>query len=645
MGVLGEEAMSSSEHEFGLWSQFTEVSSRVGRADFLVYVLILCLGASQWFFIARESDFPDDQVFWADAGRSLLEHGFYGINGNRETNMPPGLPAVVGVLETCFGNNPSIILHAMVLFGCLAFLACYELLRRQVPRLVAAAICLLVMSSVTNFSLVTQTIWPPGSLYMLTTLSALLVARDFEKARSLISRIALGMLLTALVVASLSLASAAIALLGAMVARIASTFIWTRRLALSRLSLYLPVLVVGLAVQGLWMHHGGVEASGGSSASEWPLPGFPHSYLSQLMVKSGNDPDLGLAGPLDFAVRIADNARAHCELLSRILLRELPVVGWTSIFVVLPLLFIALGWCDSVWVSKGGGLQEWYFAGYEFIYLLWPWQLEPRLFLPIAPLGFLFMWRGGSVFMRVARNYPREVSVVSLPVTTILAVGAWFSIHGSKINSQHRFIELEDEFSFAVWVLLALLSAWVVWRDVAGLKSSSTLMQSLRRSSDALRINLRDMLAKIAAASVVGLIVLGLVLQVQGGRERGAAGALSPDAQAGAWIRAHTDKDVVLMARHVPSVSHYSERKVIWFPPTSDANMLMDGIARHKIDFVIVVHRENPYYLPPDDLSFAKLLAAYRDDFRLEYEAPGFRIFRVISNDHRSSKHGLSSAN
>lgn len=237
--------------------------------------------------------------------------------------------------------------------------------------------------------------------------------------------------------------------------------------------------------------------------------------------------------------------------------------------------------------------------------------------------------------MHLARHYPRVVSVVSLSVTMLFAVGAYFSIHRSSTNSQHRFIELENEFSFAIWVLLALLSAWIVWRNSAGLEPPSTLVRSLGRSSDALRINLRDLSHKIATASVVGLIVLGLVLQVKEGRERGAAHTLTPDAQAGAWIRTHTEKDVVIMARHVPTVSHYSQRKVIWFPPTSDTNMLREGITRHKIDFVIVVHRDNPYYLPPDDQSFAKLLASYGEAFHLEFEAPGFRIFRVTSNSHR----------
>ena len=208
--------MSKSEHTSGLWSQFTAVSSRVSRADVLAYVLILCLGASQWFFIAREKDFPDDQVFWVDAGRALVEHGFYGINGNRETNMPPGLPAIIGVFDKYLGDSPSIILHAMVVFGSLALLACYELLRRQAPRIVAAAICLLLMSSLTYF-FATRTIYPPGNLYMLTTLSALLVAGNLEKAQSLVFRIAWGALMTVLVVVSVALASAGIALLGAII--------------------------------------------------------------------------------------------------------------------------------------------------------------------------------------------------------------------------------------------------------------------------------------------------------------------------------------------------------------------------------------------------------------------------------------------
>jgi hypothetical protein len=37
----------------------------------------------------------------------------------------------------------------------------------------------------------------------------------------------------------------------------------------------------------------------------------------------------------------------------------------------------------------------------------------------------------------------------------------------------------------------------------------------------------------------------------------------------------------------------------------------MKGIAKDKVDFVIVAHREFSYYLPPDDTCFALLFATY----------------------------------
>jgi hypothetical protein len=34
----------------------------------------------------RAPDFVDDDVFFADSARSMIEHGFYGINCYRETD-------------------------------------------------------------------------------------------------------------------------------------------------------------------------------------------------------------------------------------------------------------------------------------------------------------------------------------------------------------------------------------------------------------------------------------------------------------------------------------------------------------------------------------------------------------------------------
>jgi hypothetical protein len=625
-----------------LWKQFGEVSSRLCRADVLVYGLILSVAVFQFHFTARETDFPADDVFFSDSGRALIEHGFYGLNGYSETNMPPGLPAILGILGTVWGHSHSVVLRAMAIFGALALLASYELLRRQVPRIVAAAICLLLMSSVPHFWLVANQVCPSYP-FMFTTLSALLVCRRIERTTSLTPRIIWGALLATLLVISLLLASAAIAFFGAIVVSLLGTFVRNRSLALERLKIYLPVLVIGLAVQGLWIRHDRVDASAGISAAEWPIPGFPQSYFSQLKVKNGNDPEMGLATPLDVAVRIANNVRAQCDFLSRMLLRLLPPVEWSSIFVIVPFLLIGLGWYDSVRRSNDG-LQEWYFAGYELIYLLWPWNLEARFFVPIMPLACLFLWRGGNAFVLVLKNNLRVISLASLAVTPVLAICAWFSIHGPPIRSQHRFAELQDELSFVIWILLALLSAWIVWRNIAGLEPSPTLLRSFRRSLDSLQIDPRGISRSLGMVLVVGLVVVGLKMQLEIGRyvlDPNSSANNSPDAAAGKWIRAHTDKDVVVMARHVPTACHYSERRVIWFPPSSDPQLLMKGVAEHKVDFVIVAHREDPYYLPPDDKCFANLFASYPDAFHLVCEGPEFKIFKVTSNDPFSSRLSL----
>jgi hypothetical protein len=106
----------------------------------------------------------------------------------------------------------------------------------------------------------------------------------------------------------------------------------------------------------------------------------------------------------------------------------------------------------------------------------------------------------------------------------------------------------------------------------------------------------------------------------------------SPEAEAGEWIYSKTDLNAVVMARQVPTMCHYAKRKVIWFPPSSNPQLLMQGILNHKVDFLVVVQRQGNYYLPTDEDSFAPLLAAHPDVFRLVSQAPEWRIFQVIRN-------------
>ncbi len=132
---------------------------------------------------------------------------------------------------------------------------------------------------------------------------------------------------------------------------------------------------------------------------------------------------------------------------------------------------------------------------------------------------------------------------------------------------------------------------------------------------------------------MAALIGKGLNKQLAIGRANldlnSATNRFPPDAEAGLWIRSHTDANAVVMAGSVPTVFHYSNRKVVWFPPSSNPQLLMQGMLRLKVDFLIVVLREFNYYHPSEKDCFAPLIAAYPDAFRLVHQAPEFRIYQV----------------
>jgi hypothetical protein len=148
----------------------------------------------------------------------------------------------------------------------------------------------------------------------------------------------------------------------------------------------------------------------------------------------------------------------------------------------------------------------------------------------------------------------------------------------------------------------------------------------------------------LGGVAIVGLIGLGVAQQIDTGRInldiKSEVNSPPADARAASWIAAHSDSTAVIMARHVPLAFHYARRKVVWFPPSSDARLLMQGIRRLKVDYVIVVHRRFSFYLPPDDACFAPLVAAFPNAFRLLVDDPGFRIFAVTHDEQATEPLG-----
>ena len=611
------------------------------RDDILVLSVTLILGAAAILFHNRSSDFLHDDVFYADSARSLIQSGLYGINGRPETTQPPGLPALLVILFTVFGYGQALCLRAMAVCEMLAFLVTYVLFQRYISKSVAAGICIVLISSPLYFSMAAAWV-NPCLPFLFTTVMALLAIDRYENSATPSARLTWGVVLAAVVAASLMVASAAISLLGAIIAAIVATSLKEWRLGLSRLRLFVPILLVGLAVQGVWMHRKPAQR-------EWPLLGYPGPYAEQLKLKSGNYPELGTAGPADFGTRIVNNILAQSDLLAELVLRH--GVNESKIFIaIIPVLMVALGWAYAIWQNRGQRILEWYFAGYEFIYLLWPWNMEARFFLPIAPLACLYAWKSIESMRLMAIAKPRMVGIISCPFALLLGASGWHWIYVHWRTGLGRW---PDELVAPVWCVTGLLAAWMAYtgRPQFFLSSTSDARRLERGTSKFAYFHIPNPAIYGIVGVIVWLGVVGLrgieidqkplVSLNMGGRVSTAIGSdenskflntVAPEVESALWIRSHTPVNSTVMARHVPTVYHYAERSVVWFAPTSNSDILMQGILRNKVDYVIVIKHDHPYYLPDDDYCFSRLLPNHSAAFQIVFQDSNLQIFHVDRN-------------
>jgi hypothetical protein len=610
-------------------------------ADVLVFGVFLTIGVLTVFFQRQAADFLSDDVSYFERARSLLQYGFDGFNGRLETTQPPGLPIVLAVMCYAGACSYAAMLSAMAVFETLGFAVSYLLLRREIGRAPAAAICLLLVVSSSYFSMATQ--WVATTLpFFFAIMSSLLVARKLEESTTAAARLGWGALLTVLATASLMIASAGIALLAAIVVKIAATYLRDRRLALKYMKTYVAVLLVGIAAQALW-------ARRTPAVLEWPLPGYPRPYLQQLPLKNGPEPQLGYATWRDVAVRIKTNLQDETVMFVGLFSSHWINAAWWSVVTTGPFFLILLGWGYSVWRAKGDTLQEWFFAGYQFIYLLWPWKMDVRYFLPVAPLACLYLWRGIQALGILVKSKPVLLGVVWMPLSMILAARSIVWLQNDPLVIHITESGLQQEVSFAVWLLSGIAAVRLVRRGSKWPASLASLLQGRHQKIGPFDIDPRRSLKFACTLMTAGLAVVGLTNELAIGRENrdlnSAVNRVTPDVKAATWIRDHTGAEAVIMARHVPITYYYANRKIVWFPPSSDAQLLMEGIQKHKIDYLVAVKRWNSYYRPPDDDCIAALLAKYPSALRLIQQVPDFRIFQATRNGNPEFHLGANSNN
>jgi hypothetical protein len=577
--------------------------------DLAVYMLVLLLGALRLTLSCRAVDFVGDAYYY-ELARSIVDGTGYGFNFKPQTMVAPGFPLLLSLLIVTVGSSYAVLVQSMAVFTTLALIATYEVLRSHADQACATVACLLLASSAVLFEFSTTYVFSDMP-YLFTSMLLLWALPRVDQTLSPYKRIGWWLLCGALLLVSILMRSAGIALLGGILGWLAVSFFSERKAAKRRFIYLIPVAIIGISAQAAWMSWTIKHQS-----SEWPGYGYQENYLAQLKLKNGNNPELGLANWKDVLKRPIDNANDMAAAMVGLYSGKQTSPAWYSpIIVVTFLLFVGLG---NSFRKTGGGLLEWYLVSYQAMFLFWPWDFELRFFLPVAPLAFLYTWRGAILLWRWARN---KMGWVGLSGLVIAAAGCLGTVlWGWEVPKP------QARWCISAWLLFAVISMMLWWGGRKAPHNFSLLGRTIAIGGRSVKLP-----KALGYILVTCLFVVGIAMQLKIGLANlHSIPEADPDVEAAEWIGTHSAPSTVIMARKEDLAYHYSQRKVIWLPPSSNAQILMEGIRKYHVDEVVVIDREYSYWKPSEAESFRVLYQAYPGAFVLIHEGRRSKVFAVV---------------
>ena len=598
----------------------------VSVVDVTVYALILLMGTFQLTHYPHTADFMNDASY-PDLARSILEHGSYQLRFIPQTTLPPGFAMILAAVGSLFGLSPATLFPVVAVSTTLGLIATYQFLRLVEGRGVAAAATLLLASSPVLFFFNTTFIYPEMSYFLMSMLTLLLALKIDRAERSKFLVVWAALLSVTLALAVL-IRSVGVALLAGLATWVIISLLIVPETGWRRVRRFLIPLVLGSVAQVAWM-----TWAHRHETLEWQLPGYPESYIAQLKVKDGNYPELGTAKLSDIPRRIGRNVVVRAAGFLQLLTRRNVSRFWSSPAVGGLLLVIAIGLVSSL--RNGGQLHDWYFLWHEFIFILWPWNYGDRFVIPVVPLACLYLWRGVKATINYSIRQPRAAGVSLAMVGSVLCISSAAFAFGAATfpaNPEHlRGDHLQTIAATLLWGVLTLIG-------FVTLKSDS--LQHLLHRANALpfarRIGGFPVALRLVAIVVIGaMVVSGIKNVVTFGRYN-----VNPDIteqsgypmiKAAVWIRTHEPPNRVIMARDSEFIFHFTYRRVVWFPPISDPNVLIEGIRRHHVGVVLVVHHVQNYWLPAEVACFQSLLQTYPNAFHLVHQDLDTWVYEVVS--------------
>jgi hypothetical protein len=594
-------------------SSATAVIDRLrARVDVIVLAGILAAGVVYFWLSQRGSLFYSGDIVYLDLAHSIL-HRSYAFNHRFETMLPPGFPAVLALVIAVFGDSHAVMVRTMTLFTMMGLGVSYLLLRRAEGRAFAAIVTALLLVSPTFFRIATTWVFS-DLLYLLTSTATLLTLYRLDTTETSRAGSVERVLCAVLMAASVLVRSAGITLVLGLAAWLAVVSWRFPATAGRRWKTFVPVLLAGVIVQAGWM----AWVRKTEAPAEWPIGGYPRSYTAQLSVKNGNEPERGLASAADIPSRVGVNLAAHGVGFIEAVTGKGGRLShsWFTPWVVGPVLLIVVGLWASMWPT-GGRPEDWYFIAHESMYLLWPWDLEIRFILGVVPLACLYFWRGIRTVAGWATRSPRVAARAGLLLGVVCggdaAVDAW------------RVAGLRSKLAALCWLLFVVSILIARWRRRTPAETSHAV--------PGIAPDLAFRRAVVALCMVLFVLNIGTLTGIA--RENVAFDLTQeqPYAQilAAQWIRLHTLRNTVVMARQVEVVHHYSERSVVWFPPISDPHVLYEGIRRNHVSLIVVVDWDlETYWRPAEKDCFERLLKAYPEALTLIQRGPRERIYAVV---------------
>jgi len=401
------------------------------KFDLIVYAFILSLGSMQFFLSSHAAIFLNDTNY-VELAKAVLNGEQYGFNHKPMTQLPPGLPYFLAFMSKFVGFSYLSMVRIMTVFTTFALLVSYRVLSSVQNRYAAAAFSLLLGTSPFLFQFSTTMIFADMP-YFFASMLLLWLAFKLDAIRQWRTHHSgLWFAWGALLVATVLLKSVAIALLCAFCGWMAASLLHDTEIGKRRFRLFCFMVLAGIAAEGAWMFWASKH-----QVHEWSIPGYQENYVAQLRLKNANEPELGLATWQDVAVRPFHTADDISAAMVGLFIHKEMAPAWYSPGTLVPLILITLGLAHSFKRTGGGGLIEWYFFSYEAMFLFWPWDFEPRFFLPVAPFAFLYAWRGSAQVWTALKTRPRITGILSF---ALAAVGSLRACCFGELSLPSRFL-------------------------------------------------------------------------------------------------------------------------------------------------------------------------------------------------------------